>query len=444
MSTQDEITTIIHDEEIQFVDLWFTDILGAVKNVTVPSERFEHVVHHGVPIDGSALDGSARVAESDMVLKPDLSTFAILPWQQNDKRTARIICTVQTPQGEDFIGDPRIVLIKTLQQAEEMGYRFKTGMEMEFFLFSMGDDGKPVVGHTHDEAGYFDLAEDTTQTVRQIMISTLSAMGIEVESTHSEIGIGQHEIDLGYNNALVSADQMLTARIVLKTIARQHNLHCTFMPRPRADLPGSGMHTHQTLHDCQSDENLFVDTNHEYGLSEIAQQFLAGQLHHARAMTAIVAPLINSYKRLGTSVEAPVYVSWAHINRAALIRVPSVTSGMETHTRLELRCPDPSSNPYLALAVMLRAGLEGIRQKMSLPAPLEETLLTQNRNRMRQIEILPNSLSQAIEILQQDDVILSALGPYISDRYLAVKKQELAAYNQVVTQWELDNYLRRY
>jgi len=444
MPTKDEIMSIITDEQIQFVDLWFTDILGSVKNVTVPSERFNHVVEHGVQIDGSALDGLARIAESDMIIKPDLDTFVILPWQKLDKLTACLICTVQTPQGEDFIGDPRVVLMNVLREAKKMGYTFKTGMEMEFFLFSVDEDGKSMLGHTYDQAGYFDLSEDTTLSVRKTMISTLSAMGIQVESTHSEIGIGQHEIDLAYNSALVSADQMLMARIALKTIARQYNLHCTFMPRPRADLPGSGMHTHQTLHDIETGENLFVDTNHEYGLSEIAQQFLAGQLHHARAMSAILSPLVNSYKRLGTSVEAPVYVSWAHINRAALIRVPSVTSGMETHTRLELRCPDPSSNPYLALAVMLKAGLEGIRQQMALPAPLEETLLTQNRNRMRQVEILPNSLAQAIDILKQDDVILSALGPYISDRYIAAKEQELASYNQVITQWELDHYLRRY
>lgn len=444
MVTQAEIISTVKQEKIQFIDLWFTDILGAVKSVTIPAGRLSDVIEQGIHIDGSSLDGSARVAESDKVLKPDLNTFAILPWQPLDQKTARLICTVQTPQGEDFIGDPRIVLMRVLEQAEAMGFTFKTGMEMEFFLFSLDANGKPIITTPQDEASYFDLSHDRSQSIQRTMISTLSALDIHVESTHSEIGFGQHEIDFAYNSALMSADQMLTARVALKTIARQHNLHCTFMPRPDTNLPGSGMHTHQTLHDIKTGKNVFVDTTHEYGLSEVAQYFLAGQLAHAPAMTAILAPLVNSYKRLGTSVEAPVYVSWAHINRTALIRVPSVTPGMEDHIRLELRCPDPSSNPYLALAIMLKAGLDGIKHKMPLPAPLEETILLQYPNRLRQVKVLPTSLGQAIEILRENEVMLSALGAYISDRYIEIKKQELDSYNTTVTQWELDNYLTRY
>jgi glutamine synthetase len=265
-----------------------------------------------------------------------------------------------------------------------------------------------------------------------------------VDSGHHEIGSGQHEIDFAYDDALVSADQILTARVALKSVAQRNQLHCTFMPRPRRDLPGSGMHTHQSLHDAETGKNVFSDRENEYGLSEVGRYFLAGQLHHARAMAAVLAPLVNSYKRLGTSFEAPVYVTWAHINRSALIRVPSILPGDEDHTRLELRCPDPSSNPYLAAAVMLRAGLDGIQQKLPLPEPLEETLLGQGRARLRHAEVLPNSLEEAITTLEGDDVVLSALGPHISDNFVKAKRQEIDDYNRQITAWELDNYLNRY
>jgi len=384
------------------------------------------------------------VAESDMVLKPDLSTFVVLPWDTPEEKTARLICTVYTPEGTPFIGDPRTVLVNTLKQAEAMGYTYKTGMELEFFLFRTNEGNHLLPLLPHDDASYFDMSTDLAQTIRRKMLATLAALGIRVDSAHHEIGSGQHEIDFHYHSALTSADQVLTARVALKTVAQRNHLHCTFMPRPSESLPGSGMHTHQSLHDANTDDNIFVDTDNEYGLSEIAQQFLAGQLFHARGMCAVLAPLVNSYKRLGRSFEAPVYVTWAHINRAALIRVPHITPGKEAHTRLELRCPDPSSNPYLALAVMLMAGLDGIRQQMSLPDALEETLLGQDPSRLRQLEILPASLGDALDALSQDDVILSALGPYISDRYLAAKRQEFDEYNRQVTTWEIERYIRRY
>jgi glutamine synthetase len=291
---------------------------------------------------------------------------------------------------------------------------------------------------------YFDLSTNFTQSIRRKMMATLGEMGMSVNSAHHEIGPGQHEIDFDYDEALVSADQILTARVALKSVAQHNNLHCTFMPRPRRDLPGSGMHTHQSLHDIDTGANVFADPENEYGLSEIGRYFLAGQLHHARAMTAVLAPLVNSYKRLGTSFEAPVYVTWAHINRAALIRVPSLLPGDAAHTRLELRCPDPSSNPYLAAAVMLQAGLDGIEQKMALPEPLEETLLGQDRIRLRRAEVLPHSLGEALDALEADEVILSALGPHISDSFLAAKRQEFDDYNQQITAWELENYINRY
>ncbi len=444
MMTKDSVLHEIDTLGIRFVDLWFSDILGGVKNVTIPASQVERVIDHGTHFDGSSVDGFARVAESDMLLIPDLETFTILPWYDIEERTARMICTVHNPQGEPFIGDPRVALIKVIERARLMGYEFQTGLEVEFFLFETDANQKPILNSVHDTAGYFDISNDDAQIVRRKMIRTLDAMNIPTNSTHSEIGRGQHEIGFDYASALASADRFFTTRVTLRAVARQHGLYCTFMPRPRADLPGSGMHTHQSLHDLDTEENLFADSDNEYGLSDIARHFLAGQLHHARAMTAVLAPLVNSYKRLGTSFEAPVHVSWAHINRAALIRVPSVTSGTERHTRLELRCPDPSANPYLAMAVMLQAGLNGIKHKMQVPAPMEETLLTQDRKRLRRVETLPNSLAESLDALRQDEVILGALGPYIGDRFLEAKHQELEDYNRYVTGWELDRYLNRY
>lgn len=441
---QDEVLRIAAEEKIKFVSLWFTDITGIVKSVIVPALELENILENGLHFDGSSIEGFARVAESDMVLIPDLRTFTILPWNKDEDKTARLICTVHTPQGEPFIGDPRNVLLRALRHAEDMGFTFKTGMELEFFLFRLDAQGKPILDTPQDYAGYFDMPDEASQKVRRQMLSTLAEMGIRVDSTHSEIGYGQHEIGFQYNHALVSADHVLTARVALKSVAQRNNLHCTFMPRPIASLPGSGMHTHQSLHDCQTGTNLFMDTGHEYGLSELARHFLAGQLSHARAMCAVLAPLVNSYKRLGTSFEAPVYVTWAHINRGALIRVPSTKPGKESHTRLELRCPDPGSNPYLAKAVMLMAGLDGIKQRMQLPDPLEETLLTRNRGRLRAVEVLPGSLGEALDALMADDVVMNALGPYISERYVAAKRQEVDAYNRQVTPWELDSYLTRF
>lgn len=442
--TKDAVLAAIDEQAIKFINLWFTDITGLVKSVVVPAQAASAVFDSGVHFDGSAIEGFARATESDMLLVPDPVTFTVLPWDAPEERTARLICTVHTPQGEAFIGDPRVVLLNALAQAEKLDFSYKTGCELEFFLFRapVEDGVLPLV--PHDEASYYDFSSNVTQSVRRKMLAALLDLGIEVDSAHHEIGSGQHEIDFHYADALTSADHMLTARVALKTVAQRSGLYCTFMPRPRMDLAGSGMHTHQSLHYLSSGQNAFADISSEYGLSETARYFLAGQLHHARAMCAVLAPLVNSYKRLGTSVEAPVYVTWAHINRGALIRVPSVPVGKEQHTRLELRCPDPTSNPYLAAAVMLLSGLDGIQQRMALPEPLEESLLGQDRMRLRRAEILPNSLGEALDALAADDVILTALGPHISDRYLAAKRQESDEYNRQVTQWELERYLSVY
>ncbi len=444
MITKDSILAAVEEQKIRFIDLWFTDITGMVKSITVPSAELGGVIDDGAHFDGSSIEGFARVAESDMRLMPDLNTFSILPWEAGDDAAARLICTVHTLNGEPFIGDPRNTLVKALKQAEEMGFSYKTGIELEFFLFQAANGGLPAPVNPLDRAGYFDMPNDATRAITRRMVATLATMNIHIDSTHHEIGSGQHEIDLQYDRALASADKVLTARVTLKAVANRNALHCTFMPRPHQNLPGSGMHTHQSLHDLQSDENVFADSGDEYGLSQTARHFLAGQLCHARAMCAILAPLVNSYKRLGTSFEAPMYVTWAHINRGALIRVPHILAGKESHTRLELRCPDPSANPYLASAVMLMAGLDGIRQQMPLPDALEETLVRQDRGRLRQLEVLPSSLGEALEALSQNDVILGALGPYIGDRYLAAKRQEFDEYNRQVTAWEVERYISHY
>lgn len=444
MVTADDILQVMAERRVKFVALWFTDITGLVKSIMIPASELGNVLDNGSHFDGSAIEGFARVAESDMILIPDPSSFIILPWTHEAEKTARLICSIQTQNGEPFIGDPRSLFIKVLDQALDMNYRFKTGMELEFFLFPLDQNRQPVIGSTHDITGYFDMPDAPIQALGRNMLSTLADMGICVDSTHSETGSGQHEIDFQYDDALRSADNVLTARVALKTLATQYDYYCTFMPRPHVDLPGSGMHTHQTLHDCETGANLFADIETEYGLSDTAKYFLAGQLEHAPAMCAVLAPLVNSYKRLGTSFEAPVHVTWAHVNRSALIRVPSTAPGKEYHTRLELRCPDPTANPYLAMAVMLQAGLDGIRHKMPLPDPLEETLMQGMPGRMRQIAVLPHSLDEALDALSSDDVILSALGPYVSDRYIAAKRQECAEYNRQVTEWEIKRYLRRF
>lgn len=444
METAAQVLEAVEEAQARFVALWFTDITGLVKSVMIPAGELENVFENGSHFDGSAIEGFARVAESDMVLAPDPSSFVILPWTAGEERTARLICSIRTQSGDPFIGDPRSLLKKVLEQAKAMRLGFKTGMELEFFLFHLDESGRPLRDANNDIAGYFDIPIDPIRSMRRHMLSTLSALRIRVDSTHSETGSGQHEIDFQYDEALRTADNILTARIALKTIASQHNYYCTFMPRPHADLPGSGMHTHQSLHDLETGANLFSSSEGEYGLSDIAKYFLAGQLEHARAMCAVLAPLVNSYKRLGTSLEAPANVTWAHVNRGALIRVPSTAAGKEYHTRLELRCPDPTANPYLAMTVMLQAGLDGIRHKMPLSEPLEETLIKSSPDRMRQLAVLPQSLDEALDALSEDDVILSALGPYVSDRYIAAKRQECEEYSRQVTEWEINRYLHRF
>ncbi|MAG34671.1 MAG: type I glutamate--ammonia ligase [Dehalococcoidia bacterium] len=432
-------------EQLRFISLQFTDIVGIVKSVTIPVHRLADSFDHGTWFDGSSIEGFARIAESDMYLDPDPATFALMPWEGGSEKTARLICDVYTPEGNPFPGDPRYVLRRALDEAAEMGYVFNTGPELEFFLLQLDDAGN-VLTTPHDEGGYFDLSTDLAAQVRRDMVVALEAMGMSVEASHHEVATGQHEIDFQYDNALRTADNAVTFRYTLKAIARKAGLYAAFMPKPRYGINGSGMHTHQSLADIHSGDNLFFDPSGPYGLSELARHFIAGVLTHARGICAVLAPLVNSYKRLVPGYEAPVYVSWAHTNRSALIRVPKVIPNRPQSSRIELRCPDPSCNPYLAFAVMLHAGLDGIRRELEPPPPLEENLyeFDQTRLQREQVAQLPGSLGDALDAFGASSLVQEALGVHIFERFMQAKRQEHSEYRQQVTQWELDRYLEIY
>jgi glutamine synthetase len=440
--TPESVLRQTKEENVRFVNLQFTDITGAVKSVTIPIHQFADSIEHGTWFDGSSIEGFARIAESDMFLKPDVSTFRIVPWERGENTTARVICQVFTPDGEEFPGDPREILLRALREAQAMGYDYYTGPELEFFLLVPGADGRdrPL---PHDHGGYFDLSTDLASTVRKEMVNALQDLGIDVEAAHHEVAIGQHEIDFRYGHALPTADNAVTFKYTLKAIAQQHDLHATFMPKPIFGVNGSGMHVHQSLFRAGTDENAFIDPSDEYGLSAVARHFIAGQLAHARGMSAVLASLVNSYKRLVPGYEAPVYISWARVNRSALIRVPRITPAKPKSARIELRFPDPSANPYLAFAVMLAAGLDGIRRELPLSPPIEENLYHFNEERLLQsgIRTLPGSLIEAVEELESDEVIRRALGDHIFERFVEAKREEWNEYRMQVTPWELERYL---
>ncbi len=443
--TAEEILEICREQRVSFVNLQFTDVMGIVKMVTIPVEVFPDVIEHGQWFDGSSIAGFARIAESDMFLMPDLATFNIIPWEDEPNKTAVVICWVYRPDGELFSGDPRAVLLRQIERAAKMGYTFNTGEEPEFFLFSKEADGSIAV-LPHDRAGYFDLSTDLAATVRKDMIRALQKMGIKVEAGHHEVAIGQHEIDFEYDTAISSADQGATFKYTLKAIAQQHGLHATFMPKPIAGINGSGMHVHQSLTLMETGENAFVDTDDSYGLSKVAKHFMAGQLAHARGMCAVLAPIVNSYRRLVPGYEAPVYISWARQNRSALIRVPMIRAGRTKATRIELRCPDPACNPYLAYAVMLAAGLDGIERELPLPEPVEENLylFTEEDLERRNVDMLPATLGEAIDEMSKDDVVKEALGEHCFERLTEAQRQEWNAFRLHVTDWERNRYLEVY
>src|SRR5512136_126240 len=437
--TPAEVLARVDQNQIRFIDLQFTDVVGIVKNVTIPSAELADALENGIWFDGSSIEGFARIAESDMHLRPDVSTFAIVPWLKGDDASARLICNVFTPDGQPFLGDPRAVLIRTIEAAAEMGFTFNTGPELEFFLLKPGPDGSLIPPVPQDMAGYFDVPIDGATGLRRQMANALAAFGIEVEAMHHEVANGQHEIDFRYSTALRTADNAVTFRVTLKMIAQLNGLYATFMPKPIRGIAGSGMHVHQSLAYTATGQNAFADPGDAHGLSKIAKHFIAGQLAHARGMCAVLAPLVNSYKRLVAGYEAPVYISWARINRSALIRVPRA-SGTES-TRVEIRCPDPSCNPYLALAVMLAAGLDGIRRELPVPEATEEDLYAIDTARRSQLGVLPASLEDALDELEKDEVIRNALGAHICDRFINAKRLEWEDYRLDVTPWELSKYL---
>jgi glutamine synthetase len=437
-----EILLRVEKAQIKFIDLQFTDVVGIVKNVTIPIHELTEALQQGIWFDGSSIEGFARIAESDMHLRPDVSTFAILPWLTGEEATARLICDVYTPDDQPFQGDPRAVLRRALTEAEKMGFCYNTGPELEFFLLKPHADGSLIPPVPHDSASYFDAPSDMAAGLRRQMASTLEAFGIHVEAMHHEGAHGQQEIDFRYSDALTTADSAVTLRVALKVIAQKNGLYCTFLPKPIRGINGSGMHVHQSLAYAATGKNAFADPGDAHGLSKIAKHFIAGQLAHARGMCAILAPLVNSYKRLVAGYEAPVNISWARINRSALIRVPRATSA-ET-TRIELRNPDPSCNPYLAFAVMLSAGLDGIRRELTVPEATDENIYLLEKQGKSSLSILPGSLNQALDALEADDVIREALGAHTFERFLSGKRLEWEDYRMDVTPWELKEYLASY
>jgi glutamine synthetase len=436
------------EQGIRFIQLQFTDVIGHVKAVTIPIHQLEGSVEHGTWFDGSSIEGFTRIAESDQYLKPDMATFAEIPWQPGTgpRGTARVICDVMTPRGEAFVGDPRFVLRRQVERARKLGYVVNTGPELEFFLLRRGDDGE-IAPLPHDEAGYFDFSTDLAQEVRQDMVDALEAFGIKVEAAHHEVAEGQHEIDFEYADALRTADNAVTFKFTLKAIAQQHGLYATFMPKPIHGINGSGMHTHQSLYSIAESRNAFADATNPYGLSDVARSYMAGILAHARGMIAVLAPLVNSYKRLVPGYEAPTYLTWGRTNRSALIRVPMVSPGKSVEgTRVEVRCPDPSSNTYLAFAAMIAAGLDGVERGLQLGEPVEESLFEMDATRIAEkgIKELPGTLGDAIDELENDPVICEALGDHVLSHFVAAKRTEWDEYRTQVTDWELERYLEAF
>lgn len=437
-----EIDEQIRRNDIKFVRMQFSDIIGHTKQITIPISHWEQATSYGIWFDGSSIEGFARVAESDMYLVPDLDTFTVIPWEL-ELSTARVICDVYMPDGVPFSGDPRQVLKRQLQRAADMGFLYNVGPELEFFLFKRNAQGDLLPLDPYDGAGYFDVSTDLSTSVRRQMVGALQGLGIEVESSHHEVAMGQSEIDIEYGPALQTADNAITLRITLKAIAQKNGLHCTFMPKPIVGVNGSGMHVHQSLVNIKTGDTAMYDANNEYGLSQTALHFIAGQLAHAKAMSPVIAPLVNSYKRLVPGFEAPVYISWGRTNRSALIRIPRISSGRYQSTRCELRCPDPSANPYLAFAVMLAAGLDGIERQIEPPAPAEEDLYHMDNDRSG-METLPSSLGAALDAMRQDQIVEEALGQHLFDRYIEAKSLEWNEYRVYVSQWELNRYLSLY
>lgn len=439
--TKNEILKILKEEQINHLRLQFTDIMGINKNVAVPHSQFKKALDGKILFDGSSIEGFVRIEESDMLLKPDFDTLLIYPANGKENRVARLICDIYNPDETSFEGCPRGALKRQVEQARKIGYEMNAGLEAEFFLFERDSNGA-ITTTTHDAAGYFDLTPiDKGEEARQAMVDTLCEINFEVEAAHHEVAPGQHEIDFKYADALTTADSIATFRFIVRRVAAQFNLHATFMPKPIFGINGSGMHTHQSL--FKNGTNAFYDSRSEHQLSDIALQYIAGLLKHARGITAITNPLVNSFKRLVPGFEAPTQISWSMKNRSPLIRVPAKR---EIGTRIEFRSPDPSANPYLALAVMLGAGLDGITKGMIPPDPVNKNLYTMSKREKMRLKIgsLPGNLAEALNLMDKDALVHEVLGEHIYKYFMDAKLKEWELYIQQVHPWEQDRYLSIY
>jgi len=433
---QHKIIEKTKNDNIKEIQLHFTDLFGAIKSISISASRLEEALEKGVWFDGSSIEGFTRIMESDMYLMLDQSTYRVVPWENG---VARFICDVYRPDGKPYEGDPRYILRKVVQEARELGYMFNVGPEPEFYFYEKKDGGALKV---HDQAGYFDLApNDLGRQVRREAVDNLVKMGLEVEASHHEVGPGQHEIDFKYADALSTADNLLTFKYVVKVIAQKNGLIATFMPKPESGITGSGMHVHQSLFDAQGN-NIFYDNSDSYGLSKLAKGFIAGQLQHVSSIMALISPSANSYKRLVPGYEAPVYITWAQMNRSSLIRVPRTFKDNPKSARVEIRCPDPSANPYLAFASLLKAGIAGMQGYLTPPAPVEEDVYKFNNNKLieRGIKVLPESLGHAIKEMEKGTLVKDTLGGEAYEKYLRAKRMEWDQIRMHVSPWERERY----
>ena len=430
------------EDIIRFIRLQFTDIFGTLKNVAITADQIEKALDNKCMFDGSSVEGFVRIEESDMYLYPDYDSFMIIPWNQEKGKTARLICDIKNADQEPFMGDPRTILKKVCKEAEDMGFKLNVGPECEFFMFQYDNEGRPTTKFI-DNCGYFDLGPtDPGEVVRQEMVLNLEEMGFEIEASHHECAPAQHEIDFKYDDAVSAADNIMTFKLAVKTIAKKNGLYATFMPKPVAGVAGSGMHVNMSLEDMDGN-NVFCDENDKLGLSEIAYHFIAGLIKHAKGMAAITNPLVNSYKRLVPGYEAPVYIAWSGTNRSPLVRIPTARG---KSTRVELRNPDPSATPYLALAVCLAAGLDGIKNKLEVIESVDCNVyeMTKKERKEAGVGTLPESLIDAVDCLLEDEVICEALGSHIVEKYTEAKIKEWNEYKNSVSSWEIGNYLDKY
>ncbi len=440
--SKEDIFTLAKEENVKYIRLQFTDILGTIKNVEIPVSQLEKALDNKMMFDGSSIEGFVRIEESDMYLFPDLDTWVIFPWTAEKGKVARLICDIYNPDGTPFAGDPRNNLKRVLKEMEELGFTaFNVGPEPEFFLFRLDENGEPTL-ELNDNGGYFDLAPiDLGENCRRDIVLELEEMGFEIEASHHEVAPGQHEIDFKYADAVKACDDIQTFELVVKTIAHKHGLHATFMPKPLFGVNGSGMHCNLSL--FKGNENVFFDPESDQQLSETARQFIAGTIKHAQSFTAVTNPLVNSYKRLVPGYEAPCYVAWSARNRSPLIRIPA-SRGLST--RVEVRSVDPSANPYLAMAALLSAGLDGIKNKLTPPAPIDRNIyvMSKEEREAHGIVDLPATLADALELLKSNEVITNALGEHILENFLEAKEIEWDMFRTQVHQWERDQYMKMY